>query len=184
MVPCFLLLRRWGWALGGCSVRDDCGLALLSVGPRYIAAAPLAGPGPQKTFPWGKVPPKGADEGNGKRIDHVGPRKTKFCGAVRRSFVRTSRPHKALLCGAPGFFGRARGPAPTDRARRGRRAPREGLAPPGERPPKATPNAAGERTKHDLPARRTTRRPPDRTTAYPCSTMGGRNGRGWSSHRA
>ena len=101
-----------------------------------------------------------------------------------------------------GLFGRARRPAPTDRARlgsrapqtghrptgqarRGRRAPRKGLAPPRGAPPQSRPQTPQESAPStNLPARRTTRRRRDRTTAFLCSSSGGRNGRGRSCHRA
>ena len=174
-------LRRWGSALGGWlrgkhpHVPGHCG--------KSGAAEPLKRPSPGGRCPSAHT---GADEGNGKKIDHLSPHKALLCGAVRRPLVLTSLP----LVPSPkssAFLG------PLERWSRLQPFPSSvwpsaSHLPPGEGFPAAY-AADGthpkEKEKRDHPsARRRARRPEDRTTASPCSTNKGRNGRGWSSHRA
>ena len=145
------------------------------------------------------------DEGNGKTWDHLsrGPTKQSFlgtgrsdegapCRPAKRSFAGTNvvypltipliRP--SVRTGAPSprgrfFCGRARRPAPTDRARLGSRAPQtghrpqprraevvaphaKGLRPQGSTHPKPTRSPQEKETRDHLSARRTTRRRWDR----------------------
>ena len=89
------------------------------------------------------------------------------------SFFRAgqgARPYRPGIARRPGA---PRSSRPTQRA----------CAPQGSTSPKAPTTVAEEHTKHDLPARRRARRRRDRTTAYPCSSSGGRNGRGRSTQQ-